>query len=368
MGWCWQRPTPWRPSWACFERPTESFPHDTEPHPSNDEENRVDTRFCALALAAALGCKPAAQEVALLNVSYDPTRELYADFNLAFARHQQAQTGERVSIKQSHGGSGTQARAVIDGLEADVVTLAIEQDVNAISQRGLLDAAWKQRLPFGSAPYSSSIVLLVRGGNPKQIHGWDDLARDGVAVITPNPKTGGGARLNYLAAWAHGSRKFAGDEQATRDFVARIYQNVAVLDSGARGAAMTFVERGIGDVLIAWENEAELTLETRRKGEFEIVVPSITLLAEPTVAVVDAYAKQHGTETVARAYLEYLYSAEGQAIIQKHHFRARQPAAPAAAAAAEPTLLRVDDLGGWDAVQRKHFGEGGLYDQMAKRP
>ena len=327
----------------------------------------------ALALAGALGCKPAPREVALLNVSYDPTRELYADFNAAFARHHQAQTGEVVAMKQSHGGSGTQARAVIDGLEADVVTLAIEQDVNAISQRGLIDPAWKQRLPFASAPYTSTIVLLVRGGNPKQIHGWDDLARDGVAVITPNPKTGGGARLNYLAAWAHGSRRFAGDERATRDFVARIYQNVAVLDSGARGAAMTFVERGIGDVLIAWENEAELTLATRHKGEFEIVVPSITLLAEPPVSLVDGYAKQHGTEATARAYLEYLYSAEGQAIIEKHHFRARPPEPPAvpapaaAASATEPTLVRVDDLGGWDAVQRKHFGDGGLYDQMAKR-
>ncbi|HTV23076.1 MAG TPA: sulfate ABC transporter substrate-binding protein [Polyangiaceae bacterium] len=330
--------------------------------------------LAALAVAATLDCRPAAKELALLNVSYDPTRELYADFNVAFARHQLAQTGEVVNIKQSHGGSGTQARAVIDGLEADVVTLAIEQDVNAISQRGLIDAGWKQRLPFGSAPYSSTIVLLVRGGNPKQIHGWDDLARDGVAVITPNPKTGGGARLNYLAAWAHGLRRFAGDEQATRDFVARIYQNVAVLDSGARGAATTFVERGIGDVLIAWENEAELTLALRPKGEFEVVVPSVTLLAEPTVAVVDGYAKQHGTEALARAYLEYLYSPEGQAIIEKHHFRARpSPAtaagsAPAPATAGGPILVRVDDLGGWDVVQRKHFGDGGLYDHMQKRP
>jgi sulfate/thiosulfate-binding protein len=322
-----------------------------------------------LALASAVGCKPAPKRVELLNVSYDPTRELYAEYNGAFARHHQAQTGEVVEVKQSHGGSGTQARAVIDGLEADVVTLAIEQDVNAISQRGLIDPAWKQRLPFGSAPYSSTIVLLVRGGNPKQIHGWDDLARDSVAVITPNPKTGGGARLNYLAAWAHGLRRFAGDEQATRDFVARVYHNVAVLDSGARGAAMTFVERGIGDVLIAWANEAALTLDTRRKGEFEIVLPSVTLLAEPPVSMVDAYAKQHGTEATARAYLEYLYSPEGQALIEKHHFLPRhsQPAPPSAPSAG-PVLVRVDDLGGWDAVQRKHFGEGGLYDQMLKRP
>lgn len=334
--------------------------------------SRARVALGALAVAAALGCKPAPREVALLNVSYDPTRELYADFNAAFARHHLAQTGAVVAIKQSHGGSGTQARAVIDGLEADVVTLAIEQDVNAISQRGLIDPAWKQRLPFASAPYTSTIVLLVRGGNPRQIRGWDDLARDGVAVITPNPKTGGGARLNYLAAWAHGLRRFAGDEQATRDFVARIYRNVAVLDSGARGAAVTFVERGIGDVLIAWENEAELTLATRRNGEFEIVVPSITLLAEPPVAVVDAHARQHGTEATARAYLEYLYSPEGQAIIEKHHFRARPPEPPAApaaleAAGAEPALVRVDDLGGWDVVQRKHFGDGGLYDLMGKQ-
>jgi sulfate/thiosulfate-binding protein len=331
----------------------------------------------ALALSLYLSwlgaaCAKPAQELTLLNVSYDPTRELYAGYNLAFARHQQAQTGDRVTIKQSHGGSGTQARAVIDGLEADVVTLAIEQDVNAISQRGLLDPGWRERLPFGSAPYTSTIVLLVRGGNPKQIRGWDDLARDGVAVITPNPKTGGGARLNYLAAWAFGLRKFDGDEPATRDFVARIYRNVAVLDSGARGAATTFVERGIGDVLIAWENEARFTLETRPSGDFEIVVPSVTLLAEPTVSVVDAFARQHGNEATARAYLEYLYSTEGQSLIVKHHFRARQPpdqaAAPAAAGAAGPALVSVADLGGWDAIQRKHFAEGGLYDPMNQRP
>jgi sulfate/thiosulfate transport system substrate-binding protein len=319
--------------------------------------------------ALGVGCKPAPKEVSLLNVSYDPTRELYAEYNAAFARQRQTESGEIVTIKQSHGGSGSQARAVIDGLEADVVTLALEQDVDAIRQRGLIDAGWKERLPFGSAPYSSTIVLLVRGGNPKQIHGWDDLTRDGVSVITPNPKTGGGARLNYLAAWAHGLRKFAGNEQATRDFVARIYQNVAVLDSGARGAAMTFVERGIGDVLIAWENEAQLTLETKPAAEFEIVVPSVTLLAEPTVAVVNAFAKTHGTEATARAYLEYLYSPEGQAIIEKHHFRARRPAAkPLGAEAPEPALVTVAELGGWEALQPKHFAEGGLYDHMAKRP
>jgi sulfate transport system substrate-binding protein len=321
-----------------------------------------------LCLAGASGgCKPAPKEISLLNVSYDPTRELYGEYNVAFARHRQAQAGEIVTIRQSHGGSGSQARAVIDGLEADVVTLALEQDVDAIHQRGLIDADWKERLPFGSAPYSSTIVLLVRGGNPKQIHGWDDLTRDGVSVITPNPKTGGGARLNYLAAWAHGLRRFAGDEQATRDFVGKIYRNVAVLDSGARGAAMTFVERGIGDVLIAWENEAKLTLETKPGAEFEIVVPTVTLLAEPTVAVVDAFAKAHGTEATARAYLEYLYSPEGQAIIEKHHFRARRSGAPERGAS-EPALVTVAELGGWAALQPKHFAEGGLYDGMAKRP
>jgi sulfate/thiosulfate transport system substrate-binding protein len=320
-----------------------------------------------LGLALLASCKPAPKQTTLLNVSYDPTRELYAEYNTAFARHLAAQSGEVVSIKQSHGGSGTQARAVIDGLEADVVTLAIEQDVNAISQKGLLDPGWKARLPFGSAPYTSSIVLLVRGGNPRNIRDWTDLARDGVAVITPNPKTGGGARLNYLAAWAFGLEKFAGDTTATRDFVAHIYRNVAVLDSGARGAAMTFVERGIGDVLIAWENEAKLTLATRAPGEFQIILPSVTLLAEPTVAVVDTFAKQHGTEQTARAYLEHLYSPEGQAIIEKHHFRPRQPT-QAPAPGAPVRWVSVADLGGWDAVQREHFADGGVYDQMAKRP
>jgi sulfate/thiosulfate transport system substrate-binding protein len=321
-------------------------------------------------IALALGCKPAPKQTTLLNVSYDPTRELYAEYNAAFARHTASQSGEVVTVKQSHGGSGTQARAVIDGLEADVVTLAIEQDINAISQKGLLEPGWKARLPFGSAPYTSTIVLLVRGGNPKNIRDWTDLTREGVAVITPNPKTGGGARLNYLAAWAFGQRKFGGDGAATRGFVSRIYRNVAVLDSGARGAAMTFVERGIGDVLIAWENEARLTLATRAPNEFEVVVPSVTLLAEPTVAVVDTYAKQHGTEQTARAYLEHLYSPEGQAIIEKHHFRPRQPAGASAAAlgAEATTLVSVVDLGGWDAVQREHFADGGVYDQMAKRP
>jgi sulfate/thiosulfate transport system substrate-binding protein len=321
-----------------------------------------------IAIAFCGGCKPAAKQTTLLNVSYDPTRELYSEYNAAFSRYLAAQSGEVVTIKQSHGGSGTQARAVIDGLEADVVTLAIEQDVSAISQKGLLEPGWKAELSFGSAPYTSTIVLLVRGGNPKNIRDWTDLTRDGVAVITPNPKTGGGARLNYLAAWAFGLRTFGGDRVATRDFVARIYHNVAVLDSGARGSAMTFVERGIGDVMIAWENEAKLTLATRPPNEFEVVVPSVTLLAEPPVAVVDTYAKQHGTEQTARAYLEYLYSPEGQAIIERHHFRPRQSGSMAVPLGAQVVLVSVADLGGWDAVQREFFADGGVYDQMAKRP
>jgi sulfate/thiosulfate transport system substrate-binding protein len=322
---------------------------------------------------SAVACQSRSEEAeTLLNVSYDPTRELYAEYNTAFARHYASQTGRQVTVKQSHGGSGTQARAVIEGLEADVVTLAIEQDVNAISQRGLIAANWRQRLPFGSAPYTSTIVLLVRSKNPKNIRDWDDLARDGISIITPNPKTGGGARLNYLAAWAYALRKFGGDEGATRDFVARVYANVSVLDSGARGAAMTFVERGIGDVLIAWENEALLTLAMQPANTFEMVSPSVTLLAEPNVAVVDSFARQHGSSTIAHAYLEYLYSDEGQAIIAKHHFRPRQAAEhssrdPRASASPPNTSLSVDDLGGWEAVQLEHFADGALYDQMAKR-
>lgn len=259
----------------------------------------------------------------MLNVSYDPTREFYSEYNAQFAELWAKKTGQKVTIRQSHGGSGTQARAVIDGLEADVVTLAIEQDINAISRRGLLDAAWKSRFPEDSAPYTSVIVLLVRAGNPKGIRDWSDLAREGVGVITPNPKTGGGARLNYLAAWAYGLKTHAGDEAKTRELLSKIYRNVKVLDSGARGSTTTFVERNIGDVLITWENEAKLALRTFGAARFELVVPSLSILAEPSVAVVDRFADKHGTRDLARAYLEQLYAPESQELIAKHYFRPR---------------------------------------------
>jgi sulfate transport system substrate-binding protein len=306
------------------------------------------------------------KEASLLNVSYDPTREFYGEYNALFAEHWAKKTQQKVRIKQSHGGSGTQARAVIDGLEADVVTLAIEQDVNAISQRGLLDATWQTRFPSSSAPYTSVIVLLVRAGNPKGIRDFGDLAREGVRVITPNPKTGGGARLNYLAAWSYGVQKFGGDEAKTRELLTKIYRNVAVLDSGARGSTTTFIERNIGDVLITWENEAKLALKTFGSNRFELVVPPLSVLAEPSVAVVDGFAEKHGTKELSRAYLEHLYAPESQELIAKHFFRPRDAKVLARHRAdfAETSTVRVADLGGWAALQKKHFGEQGIFDQI----
>ncbi len=268
----------------------------------------------ALTLAAALN--PAhAKDIKLLNVSYDPTRELYPEFNAAFAKHWKAKTGDTVTIKQSHGGSGKQARSVIDGLQADVVTLALAYDIDAIAEKArLLPADWQKRLPHNSAPYTSTIVFLVRKGNPKGIKDWDDLVKPGVSIVTPNPKTSGGARWNYLAAWAYALQKYGNDEAKAREFVAKLFKNVPVLDSGARGATTTFVQREIGDVLISWENEAYLALKEFGADKFEVVTPSISILAEPPVAVVDKVAKRHGTEAVAKAYLEYLYSEEGQEI------------------------------------------------------
>jgi sulfate transport system substrate-binding protein len=308
-------------------------------------------------------------DISLLNVSYDPTRELYEEFNAAFTQHWRELTGQTVMIRQSHGGSGKQARAVIDGLEADVVTLALAYDIDAIhEQAGLIPADWQQRLPHNSAPYTSTIVFLVRKGNPKQIKNWDDLVRPGVAVITPNPKTSGGARWNYLAAWAFAARKFSGDEAKIREFMRALFKNVPVLDAGARGSTNTFVQRGIGDVFLAWENEALLVVNRLRPGDFEIVAPSISILAEPPVTVVDRVVDKRGTRTVATEYLKYLYSDVGQELAAKHFYRPRLAAVAAKYADRYPSveLVTVDgEFGGWHAAHVKHFTGGAIFDQIA---
>jgi sulfate transport system substrate-binding protein len=303
----------------------------------------------------------------LLNVSYDPTRELYDAVNAAFAARWKARTGQTVVVKQSHGGSGKQARAVIDGLEADVVTLALAYDVDAVAQAGLVAADWQKRLPQGAAPYTSTIVFLVRKGNPKALRDWDDLVKPDVQVITPNPKTSGGARWNYLAGWAHALRRSGGDEAKAREFVKALYRNVPVLDSGARGATTTFVERGIGDVLLAWESEAFLAVQQLGAGKLEIVVPRTSILAEPPVAVVDANVDRHGTRAVAQAYLEFLYTPEGQELAATHFYRPRDPQVAARHAGRFPKLdlVTVDGLfGGWQKAQATHFADGGVFDQI----
>ncbi len=325
-----------------------------------------------VALTACKKQEPASgaqgDEITLLNVSYDPTRELYADVNAAFARHWQAKTGKRVKINQSHGGSGKQARGIIDGLEADVATLALAYDVNALHGKGKLIAAnWQQQLPHNSAPYTSTIVFLVRKGNPKHVKDWPDLVRDGLQVITPNPKTSGGARWNYLAAWGYAARANRGDATKARAFVARLFRNVPVLDSGARGATTTFVERGIGDVLIAWENEALLAVRELGKDKFEVVRPSISILAEPPVTVVDKYADKHGTRQVARAYLEFLYTPEGQEIVARHYFRPREATIEQKYSANFPPIERFtidEEFGGWSKAQAAHFDDRGIFDQV----
>jgi sulfate transport system substrate-binding protein len=320
-----------------------------------------------LALAGGGPARAAAGEVQLLNVSYDPTRELYEAVNAAFARQWKARTGQDVVVKQSHGGSGKQARAVVDGLEADVVTLALAYDVDAVAKAGLLPLDWQRKLPRNAAPYTSTIVFLVRKGNPKAIQGWDDLVKPGVAVITPNPKTSGGARWNYLAAWAHALDRNRGDEARAREFVRALYRNVPVLDSGARGSTTTFVERGIGDVLLAWENEAFLAVERLGKGNLEIVVPALSILAEPPVAVVEKNAERHGTRAVAQAYLEFLYGAEGQEIAARSFYRPRDPKVLAGQGARFPKLklVTVDAVfGGWQRAQATHFADGGVFDQI----
>jgi sulfate/thiosulfate-binding protein len=337
---------------------------------------RLSRRAALVALGLVLaGCAPAAPSVGptskssveILNVSYDPTRELFQQLNAAFARSWQASTGQSVTIKQSHGGSGAQARAVIDGLDADVVSLALWYDVDAIRQAGLIASQdWATRLPSNSAPYTSTIVFLVRKGNPKQIRDWDDLARPGVSVITPNPKTSGGARWNYLAAWGSALRKGETVDQA-KELVTRIYKNAPVLDSGARGSTTTFVERGIGDVLISWENEAYLALAQPGGDKLEIVDPPVSILAEPSVAVVDKAVDRRGTRAVAQAYLEYLYTPEAQRIAAQNFYRPRDPGAAAESSARFPTLqlFTIDELfGGWPTVQREHFDDGGVFDRI----
>lgn len=321
-----------------------------------------------LALSGALAL--AQSEVTLLNVSYDPTRELYQDFNAAFAKHWQAKTGNKVSIKQSHGGSGKQARAVIDGLEADVITLALAYDIDEIAEKSkLIPADWQKRLQHNSAPYTSTIVFLVRKGNPKQIKDWNDLAKPGIQVITPNPKTSGGARWNYLAAWGYALKQPGGNENTAREFVTKIFKNVPVLDSGARGSTTTFVERNIGDVLIAWENEAFLAVKELGPDKFEIIVPSISILAEPPVTIVDKVVDKKGTRQIAQAYLEYLYSTEGQEIAAQNYYRPidQKVAAKYAKNFPKVNLLTIDQVfGGWKKAQQAHFSDNATFDQIYK--
>ncbi|MDO8397541.1 MAG: sulfate ABC transporter substrate-binding protein [Bradyrhizobium sp.] len=309
-----------------------------------------------------------AADVSLLNVSYDPTRELYAEFNKTFARAYQKETGKSIEIKQSHGGSGSQARAVIDGLQADVVTIALAYDIDAIAAKGLLPADWQKRLPQNASPYTSTIVFLVRKGNPKGIRDWDDLIKPGVSVITPNPKTSGGARWNYLAAWGYALKKFESAGRA-RQFVGDIFKNVPVLDTGARGSTVTFVERGVGDVLLAWENEAFLAQREFGKDKFEIVAPPLSILAEPPVTVVDKVADKKGTRAAAEAYLKYWYTREGQEIAARNSYRPRDQeiAKEYEKSFAKVELFTIDELfGGWTRAQKEHFAEGGIFDQIYK--
>jgi sulfate transport system substrate-binding protein len=326
------------------------------------------TLLALLAAPAAGEAQGAPKPVTLLNVSYDPTRELYEDFNRQFAAYWKGKTGQEVTVRQSHGGSGKQARSVIDGLGADVVTLALAYDIDQIAEKGgRLPANWQARLPNNSAPYTSTIVFLVRKGNPKGIKDWGDLTKPGVAVITPNPKTSGGARWNYLAGWAWALRQPGGNEAKAKEYVTKLFRNVPVLDAGARGSTTTFVERGIGDVLLAWENEALLAIKELGPGKFEIVAPSLSILAEPPVTVVDKVAGKHGTKDVAQAYLEYLYTPAGQEIAAKHFYRPRDEKVAARHAAQFPkvSLITIDEVfGGWKKAQEAHFADGAVFDQI----
>ncbi len=328
---------------------------------------RILPRLVIAAWLATGSLAAQAANITLLNVSYDPTRELYQDYNRAFASYWKGKTGDTVTVRQSHGGSGKQARSVIDGLPADVVTLALAYDIDAIAAKAkTLPGNWQSRLPDNSAPYTSTIVFLVRKGNPKRIRDWNDLARPGISVITPNPKTSGGARWNYLAAWAWAMRQPGATEDTARAYLAKLFGNVPVLDSGARAATTTFVQRGIGDVLVSWENEAFLAQEALGAGKVEIVVPSVSILAEPPVTVIDAVALRKGTRDVADAYLKYLYSPAAQEIIAKHYFRPRDPAVAARYAARFPkvNMVTIADLGGWARVHRQHFAEGAIFDRI----
>ncbi len=338
----------------------------------NSARRRFITAIAALAITAITGFSaPAFADTTLLNVSYDPTREFYKEFNEAFSADWKAKTGETVTIQQSHGGSGKQARAVIDGLDADVVTLALAGDIDAIASKSKkIPEDWATRLPNNSAPYTSTIVFIVRKGNPKGIKDWSDLANQGVGVITPNPKTSGGARWNYLAGWAWASKAYGGDEAKVKEYITNLFRNVPVLDTGARGSTTTFAQRGIGDVLISWENEAFLVLEEFGADKFDVVVPSLSILAEPPVALVDENAKAKGTTKVAEAYLNFLYSPEGQKLAAKHYFRPSKPeSADPKDLARFPKLDLVninDAFGGWKKAQATHFADGGLFDQLYK--
>lgn len=321
----------------------------------------------AIGFAFSAALSTAQADTSLLNVSYDPTRELYQDYNAAFAKYWKANGGETVKINQSHGGSGKQARGVIDGLDADVVTLALGYDLIALADKKLIPADWQKRLPHNAAPYTSTIVFLVRKGNPKQIKDWDDLTKPGIGIVTPNPKTSGGARWNCLAAWAYAVKQPGGSDDKARDFVGKLFKNVKVLDSGARGATTTFTERGIGDVLLAWENEAYLAVKELGPEKFDIVMPSLSILAEPPVSVVDKVVDKKGTRKVAQAYLEYLYSPEGQEIAAKHYYRPRDEkiAAKYGKQFAKVNLITIDQFfGGWEKAQKTHFADGGTFDQI----
>lgn len=323
-------------------------------------------KHAAIAIGLLLSTAAIAKDVKLLNVSYDPTRELYREYNAAFGKYWLAKTGDKVTVEQSHGGSGAQSRAVIDGLQADVVTFALAGDIDPLAKIGkLIPANWQERLPQNSAPYTSTIVFLVRKGNPKGIKDWDDLVKKGVEVITPNPKTSGGARWNYLAAWGYAKKKY-GSDQAAQEFVKKLYKNVPVLDSGARGATTTFVQREIGDVLLTWENEAFLAVNELGADKVEIIVPSLSILAEASVTVVDKNADTHGTRIVADEYLRYLYSKEGQNIIAKNFYRPRDLEVAAAYANKFPKieLFTIEEFGGWKKAQPEHFGDGGIFDKI----
>lgn len=327
---------------------------------------QIIKNLAIVAGALLLASSASAKEVKLLNVSYDPTRELYREYNTAFSKYWQTKTGDTVKVEQSHGGSGAQSRAVIDGLQADVVTFALAGDIDPLYKFGkLIPEDWQTRLPQNSAPYTSTIVFLVRKGNPKQIKDWDDLIKKNIEVITPNPKTSGGARWNYLAAWGYSKKKF-GSDQAAQDFVKKLYKNVPVLDSGARGSTTTFVQRQIGDVLLTWENEAFLAVNELGADKVEIVVPSVSILAEASITLVDKYANAHGTRQVAEEYLKYLYTKEGQNIIAKHYYRPRDKDVLASYGNKFPNieLLTIEDFGGWKKAQPEHFGDGGIFDKI----